>query len=81
MSDHKDIALRAQAMQTRGRDFGLIELPGYEAWSNRKLTEGESPALIAHLDAMSMFLLPEDVSDVEEADYEELLEDLRGAIE
>jgi len=77
----REFALRAADLQAHGRDYALAELPGYSAWSERKLDEGESPALIAHLDAMGMFLLPEDVGSVGEAAFEELLEDLRTAVE
>ena len=77
----REIARRAADLQLRGRDYALVELPAYSSWSERKLEEGESPALIAHLDAMSMFLLPEDVGSVGEEAFEELLEDLRREVE
>jgi hypothetical protein len=77
----REIALRAADLQARGRDYALFELPGYGPWSERKLEEGESPALIAHLDAMGMFLLPEEVGSVSEGHFEELLEDLKNAVE
>lgn len=51
-------------------------IPGYVEWSHRKLAEGASAALIAHLDAMCMWLLPEEVQRVTESDFESLLEEL-----
>jgi hypothetical protein len=49
-------------------------------WSERRMREGVSSALIAHLDATSMCLLPEDVASVKEQAFEELLEDLKAEI-
>jgi hypothetical protein len=76
--DDREIARRAVDLQARGRDYRLVDIPGYMAWSRRKLDAGESDALIAHLDATSMFLLPEDLPKVTDADFDELLEDLQG---
>jgi hypothetical protein len=59
MSDDGEIARRALDFQAPGRNYSLSDLPGYDTWSERKSDEGESPALIAHLDATSMWLLPE----------------------
>jgi len=56
-----------------------MELPGYMAWSERKLGQGVSGALLAHLDAMSMFLLPEEAAAVSDAAFEELLADIAEA--
>ena len=67
---------RTLDFQKRGRDFGLIEIPSYVSWSERKLRAGVSPAFIAHLDATSIFLLPEEVESVDESFFEELLEDI-----
>jgi hypothetical protein len=53
---------------------------GYSEWSNRKLAEGESEALVANLDARSMWLLPEELTAVTESDFEEMLSDLKAAI-
>lgn len=41
--------------------------------SQRKLKEGVSDALIAHFDATSMELLPEEVATVDEAIFDDLL--------
>jgi hypothetical protein len=61
MPDDRKIARRSIDLQKRARDFHLVDLPGYMEWSNRKLAEGEADALIAHLDATSAWLLPEDL--------------------
>jgi hypothetical protein len=79
MTTDADIARRALDFQARAKDFPLVSLPSYRAWSERKLQEGISEALIAHLDAMSMHLLPEEVRGVTEDIFEELLADLRDA--
>ena len=48
----------------------------------KKLEEGESEAFIAHLvDALSMRLLPEEVPDVHESTFEELLADIKETFE
>lgn len=74
--DDREIVQRAVDLQKRGRDYRLMDIPGYMEWSRRKLDVGESDALIAHLDATSMFLLPEDVSKVTDAEFDGLLEEL-----
>ncbi|MYM73938.1 hypothetical protein GTP56_17270 [Duganella sp. FT134W] len=76
MATDKEIALQVQRLQDSGRDVPLMQLPGYIEWSERKLNEGVSEALIAHLDGLAMFLLPEDDQTVGIDEYEELLEDL-----
>ena len=77
MSDDREIARRNLDRQARARDYALGEIPAYSDWSERKLKEGESPAFIAHLDAMSMWLLPEEVPDVGESEFEELLAEVK----
>jgi hypothetical protein len=77
MADDRELARRALDLQARGRDYSLTQIPGYMAWSERKLKEGGNEALIAHLDATSMWLRPEDVQSVDEATFEDMLEDLR----
>jgi len=77
MSSDKEIALRSLDMQARARDYSLVEIPLYMNWAERKLAEGESAALIAHLDATSMWLLPEELQALDESDFEELLADLK----
>jgi hypothetical protein len=81
MDDDKEIARRALDYQARSRAFRLLDIPGYMEWSKRRLREGESEALIAHLDATNMYLLPEELSTVSEETFEELLADLKSEIE
>ncbi|NHZ42051.1 hypothetical protein [Massilia aquatica] len=76
MATDKEIALRVQHLQSSGRDVPLMQLPGYIKWSERKLDEGVSPELIAHLDSITMFLVPEEEQTVGIDEFEELLEDL-----
>jgi hypothetical protein len=78
MPDDRDTARRALDMQGRARDVRMMELPCYMVWSKRKMAEGESEALIAHLDATSMWLLPEDAAKITEHDFEDLLDDLKA---
>jgi hypothetical protein len=80
MADDREIAKRALDLQARGRDYPLGQIPAYRSWSERRLREGESPALIAHLDATSIFLLPEEVTSVKEQDFEDMLADLKREI-
>jgi len=75
MATDKEIALRVEALQSNGRDVPMMELPGYMEWSCSELDEGVSPAVVAHLDSMSMFLLPKENQTVGTEDYEELLAD------
>jgi len=74
--DDREIARRSLDLQNRGRDYRILDIPGYVAWSERKLKEGVSDALIAHLDATDMWLLPEDVAKVTDADFDDLLKGL-----
>jgi hypothetical protein len=78
MATDREIAERAKDLQTRARDYSLCEIPGYSAWSKKKLALGESPAFIANLDAGCMWLLPEDVAEVSESDFEEMLADIKA---
>jgi hypothetical protein len=79
--DGREIARRAADMQARARDYRLMDLPGYMAWSKRKLEEGESDALITHLDATGAWLLPEEAAAMTEADYDEMLASLKTEFE
>ena len=76
----RDIAKRALDFQARSRDYGMGELPGYMAWSERKLAEGESEAFIANLDAGTMWLTPESAAEVNESVYEEMLDQVKESI-
>jgi hypothetical protein len=56
-------------------------MPAYQEWSKRKLEEGESPALIDNLDAVSMWCLPERVASIGEDDFEDMLADLKWTLD
>lgn len=78
--DDQERVRRALLLEKEGRDYRMMDVPGYTAWSERKIREGESGALIAHLDATSMWLTPDGLSAVSEAEFEEMLEDLKETI-
>lgn len=81
MPTDQEIARRALDLQNRAKDVPLMQIPGYMAWSEKKLNEGVSEALIAHLDSMSMWLTPDDLVAVDEATFEDLLEDIASDLE
>jgi hypothetical protein len=78
--DDREIVRRALDAQARAKDYAMSEVPGYSEWSARKLAGGESEALIANLDARSMWLLPEELTAVTESDFEEMLSDLKAEV-
>ena len=80
MPDDREIARRSLDLQARGKEFALVDIPAYREWSSRKLKQGESEAFIAHLDAMSMWMLPEEVASVGESLFEELLAEVKEAV-
>ncbi len=80
MSIEQERARRALDLQARAKDVPLSQIPAYKKWSERQLESGTSDALIAHLDATSMWLLPEEVAKVSEADFDEMLQDLMDEI-
>jgi len=80
MTSDEEIARRSVDRQNRARDVPLIQIPGYMEWSQRKLAEGESEALIAHLDATSIWLLPEEVESTSTGVFDEMLEELKAEI-
>lgn len=55
----------------------LPSLPGYMEWSERRLGEGESPVLMASLDAQSVALRPEEAAELDESYFDGILESLR----
>jgi hypothetical protein len=81
MPDDHEIARRSLDFQARARDHRMTDLPGYMEWSERRLAEGESDAFIAHLDATSPCLLPEDAAKMSAKDYDEMLADLKADLE
>ena len=81
MLDDREIARRSLDFQAQARDLRMMDLPGYMKWSQRKLAEGESEAYIAHLDATSSCLLPDEASKMSETDYDEILADLKANLD
>ena len=81
MTTDRDIALRSLDFQKRAREYAMSSLPGYDEWSELQLESSVSEALIAHLDSMTMTLLPEEVAQVSTSDFDELLDDLKDATE
>jgi hypothetical protein len=79
--DDREIARRSLDLQQRGRDFPFVTIPVYVAWSKRKLQEGESEALINHMDAMAHFCRPEEVAELTEDVFEEILDDIRREVD
>lgn len=55
----------------------LVAVPGYMEWSERRLGEGESPMLIASLDAQSIALRPDEAAELDESYFDGMLESLR----
>lgn len=55
----------------------LVSVPGYMEWSERRLGEGESPTLIANLDAQSITLRAEEVAELDESYFDGMLEVLK----
>jgi hypothetical protein len=81
MADDRELVQKALERAAREREYPLLQIPAYQAWSKRKLEAGESDALIAHLDATSMCLLPEEVDALTDGDFDEWLEELRSSLE
>lgn len=79
MATDQEISIRILNLQERARDYALVDIPGYRRWSENKLNEGVSEALIANLDGRSMYLLPEEINAVGDAEFDELLSDLQDA--
>lgn len=77
MATDQEIAIRVLNLQERARDYALVDIPGYRRWSENKLNEGVLATLIANLDGRSMYLLPEEINAVSDAEFDELLSDLQ----
>src|SRR5262245_32014242 len=75
--DDREVTRPSLDLQGRARDFRLLDLPGFLEWSRRKTAEGQSRVLLARLGATNVWLFPHDVAGINEADYDELLEDLK----
>jgi hypothetical protein len=77
MPDDRETARHALDLQERSKDYRIVDLPGFMEWSRRALAKGVSDALIAHLDATSLWLLPEEAAKMTETDYDKLLDELK----
>lgn len=78
--DERERARKMLDLEKRPRDIPLVTRDKYNEWSAAKLEEGVSPALIAHLDAQAIWMLPEETSAVGEDTFDEMLADLKEAI-
>jgi hypothetical protein len=78
--DERERVRRNLDFEKRARDIPLGTLDKYDEWSAAKLEEGASPALIAHLDAQAIWMLPEEESAVGEDIFDEMMADLKVAI-
>lgn len=74
-------ALVSNNSKEGAKDIPLVEIPGYMEWANQMLDEGKSAILIAHLDSTSMCLLPEEIAEITENDFNEMLIDLENEFE
>lgn len=83
MNNDEKIARKAIDLTARAKDYRMSDIPGYTAWSERKLEESDDSieALIAHLDATSVWCLPEALSQYTEKDFDEMLENVREELE
>ncbi len=82
MSDEDStIAKRSMDFQVKARDIPLPQIEAYRSWSKRKLDEGVNAALIAHLDATAMWLLPQEITTVGDNEFDELLEELQQSVD
>ena len=76
MIDEKEIAKRVIEMRTNGKDYGLVELPGFKIWCNNKSSAGANEDAIDSMLSMSMFLLPGEIVSINEKDYNEIYEEI-----
>ena len=80
MSSDKEIALRSLDFQARARDYPLVEIPQYKRWVEQKLSEGESEFFIIKLDATTLCILPEEVQNIDDSHFDELLAELKESL-
>lgn len=80
MSNDRESAQRSFDFQSRACEFRMVDLPNYIAWSTRKMAEGESESLIAHLDATAAWLPLADAARMTDKDYDEMLAELKEAL-
>ena len=76
----EEIARRALQLQNEGREYSLFELHGYAEWASRKILQGESPATMAHLETIGLFMRPEEATAASETLFEEMLDELKFSL-
>ncbi len=62
---------------SENKDVRMVDVPQYMEWSKRKLHDGESPAIISHLDATSLWATTEDIAALSDDDFDDMLKDLK----
>lgn len=80
MSNDDESVRKALEAQSRVRKYRMSEVPGYRAWSQRRLDEGALFDVMMYLDSFSMWLTPEDLAKGREEEFEELFQELREDI-
>lgn len=76
----REIAKRSLGMQSRASNVRLLQIAAYTSWTKRKLDEGVSDVLIAHLDSTAIWLVPEDISTFDVKEFGEMLSDLQEVL-
>ncbi|QNA85260.1 hypothetical protein G4G27_15580 [Sphingomonas sp. So64.6b] len=76
----EEIARRALQLQNDGREYSIFELHGYAEWSSRKIHQGESPATMAHLESIGLFMRLEEATAADESLFEEMLDELKFSL-
>ena len=81
MIDDREIVAQNLDLKARGKDYALTELPSFLQWCNEKSIRGGNESAIDHMFAMSMYLLPEEVSVISNTDFDELYENIIDDLE
>jgi hypothetical protein len=76
MKSPKEIAEEALLLQREGKDYVLTEIPSFKQWYENKSKNGGNESAIDHMFAMSMFMLPCELADVSDEDFNEIYEDI-----
>ena len=81
MADDQEIARKAERIRNEGKDYAMGKIPGFMEWCEKKSSAGCAEAVLDHMLGMSMFLLPEDLAEINENDFEEIYEDILSDID
>lgn len=76
MVDDQEIAKKAERIRIEGKDYAMVEIPDFMEWCEKKSSAGCTEAVIDHMLATSMFLLPEELKEVNENDFEEIYQNI-----